>query len=253
MSFSILEFLVVFVTAILPQVLISFYPDGLQDQLGKIMTGRWRFLTALPARLGAILLILFIVSTRADGFHTIGLTVEEVTSLSTLVTAVFLTAYLLLIFVLSDLRSKKTKEQTQQIQQRTLAGLRYSKPKNFLESFAYFVDIWLAVIGEELVYRGYLILLLGRETGSYIPWVLLSVILSAIIHLYQGRSLRVALGHMIFAGLFIAAMLITGSVFAAIVPHLIYNTIWLIRAMRSLLANEVNSVSTQNSINQIDA
>jgi membrane protease YdiL (CAAX protease family) len=236
-----LEFSVVFTVAILPQVLIAFYPDEIRDLLSKL-PGNWRFLSTLPSRIGAILLILYISATRSDEFHSIGLNLQDATSSLALLGTGLLTGYLLLIFVFSSLRSKKVKGEITNMQQRTLTILRYSNTTGFWQRLFYFIDLWLAVIGEELVYRGYLILLLGRQTGNLIPWMTFSVTLSIVVHLYQGRTWRLAISHMIFASLFIFAAVVTNSLFAALIPHLAYNTVWLIRALRHTSKKVVTQV-----------
>jgi membrane protease YdiL (CAAX protease family) len=230
----ILEFLAVFFVAILPQVLTSFYPDDMRERLNGL-PGNWRFLAALPNRIGVIFLILYIAAGRRDAFHSIGLNLQADASFVPLLAAAFLTVYLLLIFVFANKRSAQRKQETAAIQQRTLLGMRYLGPMNSWQRFFTFVDLWLAVIGEELVYRGYLILLLGYETGSFTPWIIFSVALSVLVHLYQGRTWRLAISHAILAGLFILAMMFTKSLFAAIIPHLVYNTVWLIRALKANL------------------
>ena len=230
MLIPILEFISVLTLAVLPQVLVSFYPDEMRHLLGKL-PGNWRLLSTLPSRIGVILLVLYISASRLDEFHSIGLNFREARSPITLLAAGFLTVYLLLIFIFSNLRSKKVKEEITNIQQRTLAILQYSNSAGFWQRLFYFVDLWLAVIGEELVYRGYLILLLGRQTGSFTPWIIFSIALSIVIHLYQGRTWRLALGQMILAILFILAVMVTKSLFAALIPHLVYNTVWLMRAL----------------------
>jgi len=126
-----------------------------------------------------------------------------------------------------------------------MAGLVYSPTAGVWQKLLYFIDLWLAVIGEELVYRGYLILLLGSQTGNLYAWMAFSATLSVVVHLYQGRTWRVAISHMLLACLFIFVAVITNSLFAAIIPHLVYNTVWLIRALR----NKPNEEATPQEIN----
>jgi membrane protease YdiL (CAAX protease family) len=232
MSPSILEFLAVFFMAILPQILTSFYPDGMRELLNGL-PGNWRFITALPSRIGVILLILYIAAGRQDAFHSIGLNLQKDASFVPLLAAAFLTFYLLLILALANKRSAQRKQETAAMQQRTLLGMRYLGPLSSSQRFFTFVDLWLGVIGEELVYRGYLILLLGAQTGSFAPWIIFSVALSVLVHLYQGRTWRIAVSHAILAGLFILVIMLTRSLFAAILPHLAYNTVWLARALKA--------------------
>jgi membrane protease YdiL (CAAX protease family) len=89
------------------------------------------------------------------------------------------------------------------------------------------LTLWLGVIAEDLVFRGYLVLGLGARTGSYFPWMVLSIILSIAAHLYQGVSWKLMLGQGLFALIFTGVSLITNND-TAIIPHLVY-TIWLLR------------------------
>ena len=231
MSTLVFEFLAVFVIAILPQVLTGFYPDEMRTLLNNL-PGNWKFITTLPGRLGSILLILFIGSLRQDDFQSIGLNWTKAASLSTLLAAGALSVYLLLILFLAGKRSAKSQEEMAATRQRVLIGLRYSDTSPPWKRLAAYSDVWIAVIGEELVYRGYLILLMSRQTGTLYPWIAFSLALSILVHLYQGRTWKLALGQMLIAALFIFVVVITGSLMAAIIPHLVYNTVWLTRAFK---------------------
>ena len=101
--------------------------------------------------------------------------------------------------------------------------------RGFWGKTGYLFSLWLGGIAEDLVFRGYLVLGLGAQTGSYYPWIVLSIFLSVASHLYQGVNRRIMLGQMIFAAIFITISLITRSVITAIIPHLVYDTIWLLR------------------------
>jgi membrane protease YdiL (CAAX protease family) len=240
MPIALFEFLTVFILAILPQILVSFYPEKLRVLLVNF-PDNWRFLSTLPSRLGVILLILYLALSRQDDLNIMGLNLQNVFSFKTLFAAGFLTVYLLLIFVVVDRRSKRMQPEIRSVQERTLLAMRIPPHAAGLHKALAFVDLWLAVIGEELVYRGYLILMLGRESGSYMPWIIFSLILSVLIHLYQGRHLRLILTHLILAGFFILAMMVAQSLWAAIIPHLVYNTVWLTRTLRRMPAEPLES------------
>jgi membrane protease YdiL (CAAX protease family) len=227
-----LEFLTVFVIAILPQVLTGFYPDEMRAMLNNL-PGNWKFITTLPGRLGSILLILFIGSLRQDDFQSIGLNGVQAASFPTLLAAGALSVYLLLILFFASKRSAKSREEMAATRQRVLIGLRYSDTSTPWKRLAAYSDLWIAVIGEELVYRGYLVLLMSRQTGALFPWIAFSLALSILVHLYQGRTWKLALGQMLIAALFIFVVVITDSLMAAIIPHLVYNTVWLSRALKS--------------------
>ncbi len=100
------------------------------------------------------------------------------------------------------------------------------------ERLAFLAVLPFVVIAEDMVYRGYLVLLLGTRTGTFVPWIILSIALSVLLHLYQGPHLRFILFHMISAGFFIALVLATHNLLAAIIPHLYYDFVWAIGAWR---------------------
>ena len=95
------------------------------------------------------------------------------------------------------------------------------------ERLAYLSALPYAAIAEELVYRGYFVLLLGHKTQTYLPWVILSVTFSVIIHLYQGRNLNNLVWHTVFALFFIFLALWTKNILATATAHILYNTIFV--------------------------
>lgn len=97
-----------------------------------------------------------------------------------------------------------------------------------IEKLAYLTVLPFIVASEDLIYRGYLVLMLGQRTHSYLPWIILSVVLSVIIHLYQGKNVAKMLYHATFALYFIALTLWTGNVMTAIVAHFFYDFIGVV-------------------------
>jgi membrane protease YdiL (CAAX protease family) len=87
----------------------------------------------------------------------------------------------------------------------------------------------LAVIGEELVFRGYFVLFMGTLTGTFLPWIIVSILLSVVIHLYQGRDWKTILYHAGFAALCIAILISTHNIQGIILGHISYNLIWTLR------------------------
>ncbi|MGB8645349.1 MAG: CPBP family glutamic-type intramembrane protease [Anaerolineae bacterium] len=117
------------------------------------------------------------------------------------------------------------------------------------ERVAFLVVLAFTVIAEDLVFRGYLVLWWGARTGTFIPWAVLSVALSVLVHLYQGRGapapdglpvsplrtplmLRTILFHAGLAGLFVGVTVVTHNLAAAIVPHLWYDIVWTVGVWR---------------------
>ncbi len=89
------------------------------------------------------------------------------------------------------------------------------------ERLMYLMVLTLGVLAEELVYRGYLVLFLGRETGALALCAVISILLSVIIHLYQGRS--TILFHFLFAILVVSLAIGTKSILLPVGIHLYAN------------------------------
>lgn len=87
--------------------------------------------------------------------------------------------------------------------------------------------LFLGILGEELVYRGYLVLYLGEKTGAVAVWAVVSILLSVIIHLYQGYS-RV-IHQFLFATLAVLMTIWSGNLMMALGMHLYLNTIVTLR------------------------
>lgn len=89
-----------------------------------------------------------------------------------------------------------------------------------------------SAISEDLIYRGYLILLLGEMTNTYIPWAIISIFFMVIIHLYQGRNIRMILFHLFSAFVFVVITISTKNILAPISAHLYSDYMQRIRLWR---------------------
>jgi len=224
----VLEFSVIFAVAILPQIAYSFFIAEIRDVLSKL-TNRWKLISSLVNRAGMILLALFVAAGQPRGLLSIGLDFSPSQMPKVLIVGALASGYLSLIFVFSKFRSGKSREERETLQRQTYESLGYSTYKTAADKAFSLINLWLSVIAEELVYRGYVILVLGARTGTYLPWILLSITFSVLVHLYQGFNWKIALSHAFLACVFIAVMLLTGNIVTALIPHLVYDTIWLYR------------------------
>ncbi len=86
-----------------------------------------------------------------------------------------------------------------------------------------------SVLSEDFVYRGFLVLLLGSKTGTYIPWAILSVLLSIMIHLYQGRNIRFILFHFLTASFLVSLTVLTHNVIATFAAHIVLDSIFFMQ------------------------
>jgi hypothetical protein len=234
-----LEFLVVFTVAILPQIVGSFLSIKDREYFRKF-TPEQRTVSNLGRWIGIIFLLFYIAMNHSNGLFSIGLGFGRNGIPKIILVAGITTGYLLLIFVLGRLRSKKIQEQTETVRRSIFAAGAFSTYRGFWGRSAYLLTLWLGVIAEDLVFRGYLVLGLVAQTGDYFLWIVLSIALSIAAHLYQGTSARLMLGQGLFALIFIGVSLITNNVITAIIPHLVYDTVWLLRGWAKDSKDEVH-------------
>ncbi len=122
--------------------------------------------------------------------------------------------------------------------------LHLASYRTFWERLGFLVMLLISAIAEELVYRGYLVLLLGERVNAVLICALISVVLSVVGHLYQGRSSIVF--HILFAFLAIAVTIWTGSIIMAIAMHIYNNVIMAIGSW-----SHIDKQAAQQRIEQI--
>lgn len=223
-----LEFLVVFSGCILPQIAGTFFVLKDKNYFQKL-TPKQRIVTNWVTHIGSIILIIYVGTNHATGIESIGLSLSKNALPKIIIVSGLTTGYLSLIFFSQKLRSKKKQEEREKLRRTAFEAGGFSSFNGFWERGYYLVGMWLGVVAEDLVFRGFLVLGLGIQTGIFWPWIILSVFLSIIVHLYQGTNPRLMLSQGLFALIFILVTLITNSVLAAIIPHLVYDTIWMLR------------------------
>jgi len=224
----VLEFFVVFTVAILPHLLGGIFILTNKDYLKHFLP--WQRMVASAVQdVSKILLLAYIAADQTNGLAAIGLSIGLDEIPMTIIIAAFAAGYLSLLFVIHHLRSKKEQARREELRKSIFEAGGFSTFKTLGERCAYLVSLWLGVIAEDLVFRGYLVLGLGARTGTLAPCIILSVLLSVAVHLYQGLSWRVMFTQAVFACLFIAAAVTAGNILAAILPHLVYDTIWVLQ------------------------
>jgi hypothetical protein len=235
----LLEFLAIFVIAILPMIVSSrlFASD---KTYVKTMPIKQRVLLEITRDLGVILLIAYIVSSRPEGWRYVGLAIDPNAFEGAAILSVAATGYMLFILLQARARAKKNKQLEEQSKEIFEAGA-WSNFKTWGERILYLPVLWLAVITEDIIFRGYLIFALSARTGRLMPWIILSITLSILIHLYQGINFRIIWSHVMFAGIFIIVALMAQTVIAAIIPHLVYDTVWILSGWAKLSKKEMRS------------
>ena len=182
--------------------------------------------------LSSIAIVLLIALDQSNGTSSIGLHLGDINSLSDAFGGAAAVVWLLIIlrFVRKVLGSKTKQQMEKEIPLRPYMAevLRYDD----WQRLAFLSVLPFSVIGEDLICRGYLVLLLGSKTGAYIPWIFLSIMLSVSIHLYQGRDLETIAFHIVAASFLIGLALYTQSIMTAIGAHLYYDVLWAIGVWR---------------------
>jgi membrane protease YdiL (CAAX protease family) len=224
-----IEFLVIFAIAILPEITGSIFILQDRELLVRGSSNKQKIVSRWIRHISIIILVIYIAANQPSGLSSIGLSFEPSEIPGILIVGGLTTAYLLLIFLFSKLRSKPEQDKTDKLAKSIFEAGAFHVYSGSLEKVTFLISMWLGVVAEELVYRGYIVLALGFQTGTFIPWVILSILLSVCIHLYQGAERRIMLSHVFFAIIFITVTLITKNIITAMIPHLIYDTVWLLR------------------------
>jgi membrane protease YdiL (CAAX protease family) len=102
-----------------------------------------------------------------------------------------------------------------------------------LQRIFHIISLVLAVLAEEIIFRGYFLLLWGNRIDALILCAIISSVLFVILHLYQGK--RVIVYHILFATLLATITISTGSIMLAIGTHLYGNLLiqiklWILQA-----------------------
>jgi membrane protease YdiL (CAAX protease family) len=234
---SVLEFFAVFTIAILPQILSSVFSVSNKEFL-KRFTGRQRILVNLSSFSGMILLAAYVAMSHPEGWAYIGLRFNEESLPRIIIVTSAATFYLLLIFIIAKFRSQKERQKIEQRKNDIFEAGRWTDLKSFWERAAYLPTLWIGILAEDLIFRGYLIFGLRAQTGLLLPWIILSVSFSILVHLYQGTGWRILLGQGIFAIIFITVSLLAQNIIAAIIPHLVYDTIWMLQGWANMPKKE---------------
>jgi len=221
----VLEILAVTFAGILPALLGSYfyikYPD---------YSNRYNNLENLIIRwansLLGIFVVLLVAYNQPDGFVSIGIITHQCgeNGGAILIGVFTFSIFVILFSIVQKLINKiRKKEPPQEIDLSKPSPSRILRYQNRWERRSYLSVLPIAAISEDLICRGYLVLYLGNLTNNFIPWIVLSVTLSILIHLYQGRDKGTILFHFLFAAFFIAITLVTKNILAPIAAHVFLN------------------------------
>lgn len=177
----------------------------------------------IPA-IATLLTVVYVALNQPDGISTIGLSRDKSqNSQAGFVGFMYMTGALWL-YIIGNKIYQKVKPRPEQPIDVTLPQVeRIILHKNIWERLTYLVVLAELVIAEDLVFRGYLVLLCGTITGSFFPWIILSICFSVFVHLYQGRKISYIIFHAVSAAFLIGLTILTRNIFSTIVAHLFYD------------------------------
>ena len=184
-----------------------------------------------------ICLMCYIALNQSKGLAAIGLrSLTEIHFKSYLFLGVLFHSFFTLLYVAGHRIIRGKKQIDGQALHRLASGYR-----TFWERLSFLVTLSIGVVAEELVYRGYLVLLLGEKTNAILICALISVTLSMIVHLYQGRSSIIY--HVLFAVVATAVTVWTNSIIMAIAMHIYQNVAATIKSW-----NQIDKQAAQQSV-----
>jgi membrane protease YdiL (CAAX protease family) len=236
---SIIEFSAIFVVGILNHIIGSlFYSNRLASQKSFTTTENSleNLLRSWVGSVSGILVVLVVALNQSNGLASVGI-ITNSDSINDK-NPVFIGILAISFYIVFITRLPRLVKYIRNITPENKNGssnpavIRLFQYQSILEKLSYLSVLPFSVISEELIYRGYLVLMLGGKTHTYLPWIILSVILSIIIHLYQGRKASSLLFQATGALLFIALTIWTGNIFTSIIAHFGYNTIWAVEVWK---------------------
>lgn len=104
------------------------------------------------------------------------------------------------------------------------------------ERFAYLTLLALETVSETLIYRGYLVLFLGSQAGTYFLYALASAFLTLLIRANQSWTFRTVVSNLLASFFLIGLTIASQNLLAPITAHLYYNFIIAIQAWRLMSA-----------------
>jgi membrane protease YdiL (CAAX protease family) len=241
---SIIEFGAIFAVGILNHMIGSFFYSKRSDYQ-KSFTVTENLLRYWSGSISGILVVLLVAINNPDGLASVGIIKSSSNDKNPFFIGIMSISFLILFLVvpqrLVNYFRKTTLENKIDLSNPATSGLFQYQSK--LEKLAYLTVLPFIVISEDLIYRGYLVLMLGGKTHTYLPWIILSVILSVIIHLYQGRKIAYLFFQATAALLFIGLTIWTGNILTPIIAHLYYDVLWTIGVWK-----RENNATTQPAI-----
>ena len=228
---SIVELIAVLGLGVFPFLVSSILT--LRDVRKNAMDPFWGLAYRLVDNLSIIALVVFVAMSNPDGLAAVGLRFGKgIENWNGVVWALFGLELPLLVWAIVFRLIRKRRSQPQQsADPSNMAADDYRTP---LERLAFLLALIWAVAAEDLAFRGYLVLVWGMRLGSYWLVVLVSVLLSIVAHLYQGRSPQLILWHGIFAATMSGLLIWSGNIIPIIIAHFVLDGMLFFRRWRRI-------------------
>lgn len=197
MGIDIVETLVVVSVGILPWISATVYRLKYPSQ---------DFSYPMPVQLAVqftqsimvILVLLYVALNQPLGLVSIGLSfssfdVEDIGLINSITAfvmgSIIIYSFIMLPFSLyATFIHKIMKKETDLSKIPTEVFSKYSKYRSFWSRIVFLIQLLLNVAAEELLFRGYFVILLGEKTGAVFLCTLISIALFVMAHLHYGRS-----------------------------------------------------------------
>lgn len=223
---SIVELIAVLGLGVFPFLVSSILTS--RDGRKNAMDPFWGLAYRLVDNLCIIALVVFVALSSSGGLAAVGLRIGKgAENWNGVIWALFGMELPLGVWalILRMVRGRKGYNQ-ESADPSNMAADDYRTP---LERVSYLLVLVWTVAAEDLVFRGYLVLFWGARIGSYWPVVIVSVLLSVIAHLYQGRSPRLIFGHLIVAATMNGLLIWSGNIIPIILAHFVLDGILIFR------------------------
>jgi membrane protease YdiL (CAAX protease family) len=122
-----------------------------------------------------------------------------------------------IVLLLSGIQKAQKKKASPEQLEKALAGVKRLLPKNSTERAIWVVVSITAGLCEEVLYRGWLLILFGAALGSVWLGLLISSILFGIAHAYQGRNAIFGTG--VLGAIFGIVFIVSGSLIPGQLLH----------------------------------
>ncbi len=235
---AVLELLTVIFFAILPTKISLFLL--LKKEQRVIENVSISLLMAVIYQLGSIFLILYIGLHQKTHFSSVGL---DFTNPDKIINVFFAIGVFLGVYALAArfITGKK-----QEIDRTSYHAMLADAAKTPFQKTLFSLNFVFAAISEELVYRGYFILLWVQRTGIIIPWAILSACLFIVGHLHYKKRDFI---FVIFFTIAVTAVVIAAdNIVGAIAYHGLVNFIVSMKLLKLLTSKKEKATENVSAI-----